>query len=127
MITRNFMKYVRCIKNTGFIQDEDGQLFDETIPDLIVGEVYKVAPPAGNDGEMLRVIDASGEDYLYPTSYFEPLVPEVLGKRQRTVTLHLDDFTRGVLHAEAVAAEKPMSTLLREWVEERLDLPVGAD
>ena len=52
---------------------------------------------------------------------------EVLGKRQRTVTLHLDDFTRGVLHAEAVAAEKPMSTLLREWVEERLDLPVGAD
>ena len=121
------MKYVRCINNTGFIYDENGRLFDETIPDLIVGEVYKVAPPAENDGEMLRVIDASGEDYLYPAGYFEPLVPERLGKRQRTVTLHLDDFTRGVLHAEAVAAKKPMSALLREWVEERLDLPVGAD
>jgi hypothetical protein len=121
------MKYVRCINNTGFIYDENGQLFDETIPDLIIGEVYKVAPPAENDGEMLRVIDASGEDYLYPAHYFEPLTPDPQSKRQRTVTLHLDDFTRGVLHAEAVAAKKPMSALLREWVEERLDLPVGAD
>jgi hypothetical protein len=76
---------------------------------------------------MLRVIDASGEDYLYPPDYFEPLVPDPRGKRQRTVTLHLDDFTRGILHAEAVAAKKPMSALLREWVEDRLDLPIGAD
>ena len=121
------MKYVRCIKNTGVIYDEDGRLFDETIPDLIVGEVYKVAPPLENDEGMLRVIDASGEDYLYPAHYFEPMQPAAQGKRQRTITLHLDDFTRGVLHAEAVAAKKPMSALLREWVEERLDLPVGAD
>jgi hypothetical protein len=121
------MRYVRCVKNKGFIYDENGKLFDETIPDLVIGEVYKVAPPAENDGEMLRVIDASGEDYLYPAYYFEPLIPDPQGKRQRTVTLHLDDFTRGVLHAEAVAAKKPMSALLREWVEERLDLPVGAD
>lgn len=38
-------------------------------------------------------------------------------------TLRLDEITKGVLHAEAVAAKKSISALLREWIDERLDLP----
>lgn len=73
----DFMRYVRCIDNRGFIYDQDGKLFDETIDDLMIGAVYTLAPPHENDGEMLRVIDGSGEDYLYPATYFEPLDPDV--------------------------------------------------
>lgn len=121
------MKYVRCINNKGFIYNQDGQLFDETIADLEIGQVYKVVPPTENDGELLRIIDASGEDYLYPADYFEPYTPVKGDKNQRSVTIYLDEFTKGVLHAEALAARKSTSALLREWIDERLDLPVGTD
>lgn len=91
---------------------------------LIVGKVYKLAPPEPNDGDLLRVIDESGKDYLYPASYFEPLV---ISDEPATdsVTTHLPPWLKGVLYAEAVAADKPVSALLREWIEERLDLPVS--
>lgn len=117
------MNYVRCINNTGFIYDQAGQLFDENIPDLVIGQVYKVAPPDVNDGEMLRVIDESGEDYLYPATYFEPLVQRQAAQYPRVITIYVDDFMKDILHAEAVAAKKSVSSLVREWVDERLDLP----
>jgi uncharacterized protein YnzC (UPF0291/DUF896 family) len=120
------MSYVRCISNAGFIYDQTGQLFDETIPDLVVGQVYKIAPPAANDGEMVRVIDESGEDYLYPADHFEPLRRDEKAERRHLATVYLDDFTKGVLHAEALAAKKSISALLREWIDERLDLPAPA-
>jgi hypothetical protein len=34
---------------------------------------------------------------------------------------------QGVLHAEAVAARKSISALLREWIDERLDFPENGD
>jgi hypothetical protein len=121
------MRYVRCINNKGFIHDQNGQLFDETIADLQPGQIYKVAPPMENDGERLRIIDASGEDYLYPAAYFEPFIPEKQSSYSRPVTVYLDEFARGVLHAEALAARKSASALLREWIDERLDLPMTTD
>jgi hypothetical protein len=119
------MRYVRCIRNAGFIYDQDENLYDETVHDLEVGQVYKVALPRENDGDMLRVIDASGEDYLYPADYFEPFTPNENGGHHRPTKIYLDDFTKGVLHAEAIAAQKSVSALLREWIDERLDLPAG--
>jgi hypothetical protein len=41
------------------------------------------------------------------------------------VTAHLPPWLKGVLYAEAVAADKPVSALLREWIEDRLDLPAS--
>jgi hypothetical protein len=39
--------------------------------DLIVGKLYKVAKPQRNDPpHMLRIVDESGEDYLYPADWF---------------------------------------------------------
>jgi hypothetical protein len=53
--------FVICIKNEG-------------CDDLEVGKVYKVLPDqAAAQDDYLRVIDESGEDYLYPADFFVPL------------------------------------------------------
>ena len=51
-------RFAICLKNKGS-------------EDLIVRKVYQVLPDenAAKKG-LLRLIDESGEDYLYPTSYF---------------------------------------------------------
>ena len=42
--------------------------------DLETGKVYRVLPDArASEVGCLRVIDESGEDYLYPSSRFEPV------------------------------------------------------
>jgi len=54
-------RFVVCVRN-------------EDCGDLEVRKVYRVLPdePAAEDG-YIRVIDESGEDYLYPASYFFPV------------------------------------------------------
>ncbi|MBM4456822.1 MAG: hypothetical protein FJ011_03470 [Chloroflexi bacterium] len=58
--------YVICIDNSNYPAS------------LALHRIYRVLPDedAERDGD-LRVIDESGEDYLYPASYFVPVeVPE---------------------------------------------------
>lgn len=56
------MTFVVCIKNT------DDAAF------LKVRKIYQVLPDSkANRHQMLRIIDKSGEDYLYPNSYFMPI------------------------------------------------------
>lgn len=44
-------------------------------PDLEFRKVYRILPDeAAVKTKYVRVIDESGEDYLYPASYFVPLV-----------------------------------------------------
>jgi hypothetical protein len=39
--------------------------------DLIVGKIYRVVRPKRRDGASdIRVVDESGEDYLYPRAWF---------------------------------------------------------
>jgi hypothetical protein len=107
----NNTRYVRCIKN------------DDYEIDLTVGQVYKALPltDVEKDTGVIRVIDNEGEDYLYDTSYFEPFQPDgVASELTDSLTVHLDAFTKGILHAEALAANKTMSALVREWINERL-------
>lgn len=61
--TRKHRRFVVCIKGTGF--------------DLIAQRVYQVIedPKAARKG-WLRVIDESGEDYLYPASCFVFVRPD---------------------------------------------------
>jgi len=55
------MKFVVCL--------EKQDLGDFSNEDITVGRVYElVEENAGND--MMRIIDESGEDYLYPSSWF---------------------------------------------------------
>ena len=60
--------------------DSDEQLFaicirnDDYPASLEVRKVYAVIPdPAATEHRLLRVIDESGEDYLYPEDYFVPI------------------------------------------------------
>lgn len=52
------MRFAICLKNKG-------------CEDLVVRKVYQVLPDERAEREKyFRVIDESGEDYLYPASYF---------------------------------------------------------
>jgi hypothetical protein len=51
-------RHVICIRNQG------GE-------DLELGKVYRILPDAvAAKDDLVRVIDESGEDYLYPSNYF---------------------------------------------------------
>ena len=96
---------------------------------LTVGKVYKViSDPIAEQHGMIRIIDESyGESgsengYLYPALYFEPFLPNEVPSRS-SLTIYLDEYVKGVLHAEAIASDKSVSALAREWMEARLDLP----
>lgn len=96
---------------------------------LTIGKVYKViSDPIAEPHGMIRIIDESfGEPgsengYLYPAGYFEPFLSSEDPGRS-SLTIYLDEYIKGVLHAEAVASHKSVSALMRDWVEERLDLP----
>jgi hypothetical protein len=106
------MRYVRCTNNEGYKAS------------LTAGAIYKLAPNDG-DAASLRVIDNEGEDYLYDARRFEPVEVNSLGAIDDTVTIHINSTIKAILRAEALAERKAVSALLREWVEERLDLPVS--
>lgn len=54
-------QFVLCIRNQG-------------CDDLQLRKAYQVLPdPSATEEGYVRVIDESGEDYLYPTDYFLPV------------------------------------------------------
>jgi hypothetical protein len=119
-------RYVKCRKNETYFRDDLAQTFG----DLAVGQVYKQMALYLDEADsgMVRVIDGSGDPYLYPADYFEPLlVKGGVRPADQQLTLRLDEITKGVLHAEALAAKKSISALLRQWIDERLDLPENGD
>jgi len=62
--------FVVCIRNTGYEVS------------LELHKIYRVLPEedAGSEGD-LRIVDESGEDYLYPATYFAPIeVPAAIRK-----------------------------------------------
>ncbi len=56
------MKFMVCLS-----REDCGDLSTD---DLTLGRLYEVITPADNR-DMIRIIDDSGEDYLYPKSLFE--------------------------------------------------------
>ncbi len=61
-------EYVVCIKNKGYVAS------------LELKKIYKVInDPDAEEHNQLRVIDESGEDYLYPDDFFVPIkVPKAV-------------------------------------------------
>ncbi|MBI1958597.1 MAG: hypothetical protein HYS36_05140 [Candidatus Rokubacteria bacterium] len=56
--------------------------------DLIVGKIYRVVKPKRNDRlSDIRVLDESGEDYLYPRGWFV-LVELPLKAKKALVAIH---------------------------------------
>lgn len=72
--TTNQLNFAICLGSTGY-------------EDLAVGKVYRVLPDAkAIEVGCLRVIDESGEDYLYPADRFMVLdLPETARQRLRSV------------------------------------------
>ena len=53
------LHFAACLNNTGYAHD------------LKVGTLYQVLPDASAArSDYLRIIDETGEDYLYPAAYF---------------------------------------------------------
>ena len=63
---------IKCIYNSGIAQLEDNKEWIEVknglAGSLTIGKVYEVLEIEGSD---YRIVDDEGEDYLYPTSFFE--------------------------------------------------------
>jgi hypothetical protein len=60
--------YVVCVKNDGYLASLEPRKIYQVLPD-----------PAAQAHGMLRVVDESGEDYLYPVSYFSAItLPQTL-------------------------------------------------
>ena len=62
--------FVVCISNSDYVVS------------LELHKIYRVLPDkeAADEGD-LRIVDESGEDYLYPASYFAPIeVPAIIRK-----------------------------------------------
>jgi hypothetical protein len=58
------MKFVVCLK-----KEELGDFSGE---DVNLGRLYEVIQEDAGNG-MMQIIDESGEDYLYPAAWFEPV------------------------------------------------------
>ena len=121
--------YVKCIDNRPYLKLPHLPEQQEPLFGLTIGKVYKlISDPIAERHGMLRVIDESfGEagsegGYLYPADYFELFLP-IEDHSSSSLTIHLDEYIKGVLHAEAVASDKSVSALVRDWLKERLDLP----
>ena len=56
------MKFMVCVSREG--------MGEFSADDLTLGRLYEVLSPADSQG-MVRVIDDSGEGYLYPASLFD--------------------------------------------------------
>ena len=69
------MRFVVCLSREGF-----GEFSTD---DLTLGRLYEVLAPADSH-DMLRIIDDSDEDFLYPASLFEAV--EV--QEQTAIRLH---------------------------------------
>ncbi|MGZ8242183.1 hypothetical protein [Methylomagnum sp.] len=61
------MKFVVCLK-----KEDMGDFSGE---DVNLGRLYEVIQEDAGNG-MMRIIDESGEDYLYPAAWFEPVAME---------------------------------------------------
>lgn len=114
-------QYVRCVKNDTYFQED----LADTFVELQIGRVYKRLPlyPEEQDSGMVRIVDDSGEAYLFPEDYFESYTPNGKNHATETITTHVPEWMKNILYAEALAANKSVSALLREWIDERLDLP----
>ena len=64
-------KFVICTQNTGYEVS------------LELRKLYRALPDAAaNTHGQIRVVDESGEDYLYPSSFFAPIdLPDSVAKR----------------------------------------------
>jgi len=66
-------RFVICIRN-------------ENADDLVRGKVYQLVPDkSAAHHNLARIVDESGEDYMYPAGYFSPITLPLAIKRALTI------------------------------------------
>ncbi len=105
-------RYVQCKKNSGYELS------------LTPRQIYEVLPDPAEVNGMIRVIDDSGEDYLFEIELFEPV--KNLTDLTTDITVGLTWPMKATIYRIANQRGISMSALLREWIDEHLDLPVIA-
>jgi len=105
-------RFVKCITNDG-----DGL-------SLTPGQFYRVLPDKAEAHGMLRVVDNTGEDYLFDAVLFENAndLSGWLTDLSINVTIPMKATIRQLANQRGVS----MAALVREWIDERLDLPAMA-
>lgn len=111
-------KYARCLDNRGYEIS------------LKTGEVYRVLDRDTASANTVVILDetygepGSDEGYIFDRGRFQFLDEQDLqAKKANAVTTYIDELTWIFLRDEAHRQNKSIAALLREWVEERLDLP----
>ncbi len=105
-------RFMRCINN------------DSDDLSLTKGQFYQVLPDKAETHGMLRVVDNTGEDYLFDAELFEPV--NDLSGLLTDLSVSLTVPMKTAIHQLANQRGISMAALLREWIDERLDLPAGA-
>lgn len=105
-------RYVMCIDNTGYELS------------LTPHQVYAVIPDPAEANGMIRIVDDTGEDYLFEANLFET-VDNLVGLTT-DVTVGLTWPMKASIFRIANQRGISMSALVREWIDEHLDLPVAA-
>ena len=105
-------RFAKCIANDGYRLS------------LTPGQFYRVLPDKAEAHDMLRVVDNTGEDYLFDADLFENVndLAGWLTDLTISVTIPMKATIRQIANQRGIS----MAALLREWIDERLDLPAMA-
>lgn len=106
----NQLRFVKCTAPTGDALS------------VTPGQFYQVLPDPAEEHGMLRVIDNTGEDYLYDAELFEEITD--LSSLVADLTIYLSVPMKAALLQMASQRGLSMSALVRELLDERLDLLV---
>lgn len=113
------MSYVKCINNEGYeVSLHKGKIYRQSFsePALSPTMIRVIDEPYGEPGSEIG--------YLYAADRFESVeLPLDNEYPDDSLTIHLPAARKGILYAESLMAQKSMSALVREWIEERLGLP----
>ena len=70
------VQYVICVVNKGYPASLELRKIYQLVPDKVAARLHQI-----------RVIDESGEDYLYPENYFVPVqLPQAVERAVRRAT-----------------------------------------
>lgn len=105
-------RYAMCKENVGYESS------------LTPHQIYEVISDPAEVNGMIRVIDDSGEDYLFEVDLFEPVTN--LTDLMTQVTVGLTWPMKATIYRIANQRGITMSALLRQWIDEHLDLPAIA-
>jgi hypothetical protein len=87
------------------------------------GQYYQVLPDKAEAQDMLRIVDNTGEDYLYEREFFEEVTD--LSGLLTELSISLSVPMKAALLQAASQRGISMAALVRQWLDERLDMAVA--